>query len=452
MKFYLSLCVGKIIAILIRFIDKKRGTNLSGEIALKIDPNMIKHFKGIDYSKVLLITGTNGKSSTNNLINHIFKVNGKKIVTNLEGANLLSGIATSMLKASNLSGVIDADFLIFETDERTLPLIYPQIPAKNIIIINLQKDQIQRNGDPDFIYRKLMHTFNSKELRIFVNNEEPRSKAFEDIAKETVSYSVVENEKSFYKDGSYVSMPCTKCYNKITFEYYNTDGIGKFTCIGCDHKSDMNSNYKIEDIDFSKAEFKCQGVIFQMPYTLPYMLYNYAAAIATSREIGKISMEDISKSFLSFKNIGGRYELMKYKDKIIKFMWIKQENPETLQSCLNEIASDTCEKAVCFGLGIVKDFIPYYTGMAYTYDCDFSQLANANVEKFLCFSDVVCFDTANRLIYEGIDRSKISIYENEDLNLIFDEIEKLNAKTIYLTFRLKSFEKIREYIDKEGRK
>ena len=89
MKFYLALWLGKIINLLIRMIDKSRGSNLSGEKAIVVDPQMIKKFKGVDCSRMLFITGTNGKSTTNNLVYHIFRENGYDVVSNLEGANLM---------------------------------------------------------------------------------------------------------------------------------------------------------------------------------------------------------------------------------------------------------------------------------------------------------------------------------------------------------------------------
>ena len=111
MRFFPALWLGKLLNVAINIIDKNRGSNFSGQWAMKVDPQMVKHFKGIDTSKVLFITGTNGKSTTNNLVNHILRKNGKTVVSNLEGANLIYGVATSLIKASNIFGKVDADSL-----------------------------------------------------------------------------------------------------------------------------------------------------------------------------------------------------------------------------------------------------------------------------------------------------------------------------------------------------
>ena len=179
MRFYLALWFSKFLNFIINIIDDSKGSNFSGDKALKIDPLFINHFKSIDKSKVVFITGTNGKSTTNNLTNHIIKKSGYSVVSNLEGANLISGIATALLKASTLAGSVISDYYIFEIDERFLPLIHEQLPAENLLITNLQKDQIQRNGDPDFIYSKIKKFLMKNKIRLFVNNDEPRSKALE---------------------------------------------------------------------------------------------------------------------------------------------------------------------------------------------------------------------------------------------------------------------------------
>ena len=450
MKFYIALWFAKIINVIINIVDKSRGSNFSGEKAMKIDPQMVAHFKGIDYSKVLFITGTNGKSTTTNLVHHIFKSNGKNIIANLEGANLIYGVATALSKASSLTGRIKADFIIFETDERYLPLIYKQLPAENIMITNLQKDQVQRNGDPDFIYRKLFPTIGGN-VRLFLNNEEPRTKSFDENSDRIITYGVERHQESFTKNDSYPTMACPKCRHKIVFDYYNNDGVGKFHCVHCGHKSDDRADYTVTDVDFANRTFKLEDVTFNMPYDTPYMCYNYAGALAVAKEFGGISPQEAAKAFGQFKNVGGRFEILKYKDKTIKYMRIKQENPETLQTCINVMAADPKKKMVCLGLCPLIDMIPHYANTFYAFDCQLDKLAASDVEKYFCFSDRVCYDTANRLVYEGVDPSKITIADTEEVDTIFREIESVETDNIYLITWLHTFDYMKKYIEKEGK-
>lgn len=450
MKFYIALWFAKIINVIINIVDKSRGSNFSGEKAMKIDPQMVAHFKGIDYTKVLFVTGTNGKSTTTNLIYHVFKSSGKNVIANLEGANLIYGIATALSKASTLFGRIKADYIIFETDERFLPLILKQLPAKNILITNLQKDQVQRNGDPDFIYRKLFSAID-RDVRLFLNNEEPRTRSFDERGGNIVTYGVQRHGESFTKDDTYPTMACPKCRHKIVFDYYNNDGVGRFHCENCGHESGESADYMLSDVDFQAQTFKLDGIAFNMPYDTPYMCYNYAGALAVAEELGGIHAEEAAKAFSQFKNVGGRFEILKYKGKTIKYMRIKQENPETLQTCINVMASDPGKKMVALGLCPLIDFVPHYANSFYAYDCDLSRLVRSDVEKYFCFSDRVCYDTANRLIYEGVDPSMISIADTEAVETIFREIESVDTDNIYLITWIKTFYHMKEYIEKEGK-
>lgn len=448
MRFIIALWFGKLINLLINLIDKKRGSNFSGEKAMKIDKQMVAHFKGIDPSRVLFITGTNGKSTTNNLINHILKGNGMKVVSNLEGANLLAGVATALLKNATLTGRVKADYYIFETDERFLPLIYAQLPAENILVTNLQKDQVQRNGDPDFIYRKLQPVM-EKAGRLFLNNEEPRSRSFSMGRENVITYGVERHEESFVKKEGFPTMACPVCHHKVAFGYYNNDGVGEFHCTNCENHSAEAADYVVCGADFEQKKFSIDGVEFNMPYNIPYMLYNYAAAAAVAKELAAIELTAAAAAFKTFKNVGGRFEVLKYKDKTIKYMRIKQENPETLQTCINIMAADKEKKMVCLGLCPLVDMIPHYTNTFYAFDCDFSELVKGDVEGYFCFSERVCYDTANRLIYEGVDPQQITIADTEDVDVIFGEIERAETDNIYMITWLHTYEHMQKKLHLE---
>ena len=449
--FGLTLIIGKTVASLANTIDKQRGTNISGKVATKLCKDFVAKFKNIDMSKVVMVTGTNGKSTTTNLIAHTLKQGNFSVASNGEGANMMGGVATTLIKNSSITGKFNKDILVLEIDERSLPAIHEVLPAKNLVITNLQKDQVQRNGDPDFIFRKFAKVIN-KDMHIFVNNEEPRSRALEDFAGEVTYFSVEQNEKSFKRDDSYaVTMPCPKCNHKIEYDYYNLESIGKFHCSNCNYHSEDNPHILIEKVNFEEKTFESAGKTYHITYNTPFYIYNYGAAIAVGKEFG-LNYEQIQKGFETFVNTGERREILTYKDKQIHYLRMKQENPETLQSALDTIAADKTEKAIFMGMYEVKDFLPHYSNTFYFFDCHFEEIAKTPVEKYIIFSKTVCYDTANRIIYDGADKDKIEIYDyEEDISKIMKKMDEIKTNNIYIVTGMKPYHKIKDFLSKEAK-
>ncbi|MBE6149618.1 MAG: DUF1727 domain-containing protein [Firmicutes bacterium] len=445
-KFLIALWVSKSVMLLAKILHKN-GSMISGKVAISIQKDFVKYFSNIDYDKTIFITGTNGKSTTTNLLAHTIKKSDRLIATNIEGANMMSGVATTLVKNSNIFGKFNKEFLVLEIDERSLQKIYEYLPARNLCVSNIQKDQVQRNGEPDYIYKKIQSVINDN-MRLFLNNEEARSKSFEDFTKDVIYYSVTKNEKSFTKEKFYdVTMPCPKCNNKIYYNYYNVDNIGDFKCMYCDFKSESKPNFKITNIDYEKNQFTCNNELYDMPYNQAFFMYNYALVIAICKTFG-IEYKQIKEAFKSFKNISGRLETIHYKDKKIKYIRMKQENPETLQSAFDYIAQDKTNKVFMLGLEQLEDFKPYYTNTFYAFDCDLDELIDSNIEKYICFSKAVSYDTANRLIYAGVEREKIVIIPSDSNEEIFKEIDKCECDNIYLITWLHKYEELIEDVKK----
>lgn len=442
--FYPLLWIGKLFNKIIPVLRKNGGTMITGKIALKLDKEFISKFKGINYDKVIMITGTNGKTTTTNILAHSLRNAGKAVATNLEGSNMVSGVATLLIKNSTLTGKFNKEFMVLEIDERSLEGIYKYLPANNLCITNLLKDQVQRNGDPNFIYKKIESVLNEK-MTLFLNNEEPRSKGLEDKAGQVIYYSLEQNVRTFKRDDFFqVSLPCPKCSSKIKYNYYNLENIGNFYCTGCEFESQKRPDVLVRNIDYNKKTFECDEEIYEVNYETPFYIYNYALNIAVCKNFG-IPIQTIKEGFKNFVNPYERREIFEYKDKKIKYMRMKQENPETLQNALNEISQDKTMKAILIGLFEIKDFYPTYTNTFYFWDCNFKDIVSTEVEKYVSFSKSVAFDTANRMIYAGIDKNKIKILDTDNIEEIMKELDYIETNNIYLVTGMKPYKKIKKF-------
>ena len=449
MKFILTLWLSKLVAKVVNLIDPQRGSNYSGKIAVKLMPDFVAHFKDINYDKVIFITGTNGKSTTTNLVCHTLQSAGRTVACNVEGANMMPGVATTLIKNSTLGGRPNKEFFVLEIDERSLAAIRKVLPAHHMGITNLQKDQVQRNGDPDFILRKFQ-TAVGKDMTLYLNNEEPRSKSLEDQAGRSVYFGVAPNSKTGSRQDEYtVTLPCPKCGHSIEYQRYNLASIGTFRCVHCGYQSEPNPDVLADDVDFAGKSFRVDGQPFRITYINPFYIYNYAMDIAICRQFG-LTDQQLRQAFLSFVNPAERREVLTYHGKQIHYLRMKQENPETLQSALDTIAEDKGRKAVFMGMYEVKDFLPYYTNTFYFFDCDFAPIVQTDVERYVVFSSTVCYDTANRMIYAGAPMDRITVLDTEDIPTILSKLDELETDNVYFLTGMKPYKQLKTYFSQGG--
>ena len=412
-------------------------------------PDFISHFKKIDYDRVFFISGTNGKSTTTNLLYHTLKSAGKTVACNTEGANMMGGVATTLIKNSTLGGVFNKEYLVLEIDERSFPHIRKVLPGRNLGLTNLQKDQVQRNGDPDFILRKIRGAL-SEDMTLFLNNEEPRSHSLEDFAGQAVYFSVAANERTYTCDDFYnVTLPCPKCGHPISYARYNLANIGPFHCTKCDYASKANTDVLITDIDFANNAFVCGGSLWRVPYNDPFYIYNFAMCIAICRRIG-LDDETIKKGFASFKNPASHIDVFHFCGKEIHYLRGKQENPEALQSQIDIIAADSRPKAVFVGLHAVTDFQPYYSGSFYFFDCDFTKVVKNGVCHYVAFSKTVAGDIASRMILAGAPRENVTVMDTNDLSAVFNSLDVIDAEVVYVLTNTHSAKRIKAFLSQGG--
>src|SRR3989344_4493112 len=149
------IAVGKIVSKTSKFLKHGSGSTWPGHIAIETTKNFIKEIlqKNL-HLKIILIAGTNGKTTTGKLIQTVLEYNGEKVFQNESGANLLNGIASTLIQHSNINGHIAYDYAIFEVDENMLLLTLKQITPSYLILLNLFRDQLDRYGEVDTIVKK----------------------------------------------------------------------------------------------------------------------------------------------------------------------------------------------------------------------------------------------------------------------------------------------------------
>ena len=162
----------------------KKGSSKPGQIALKLDKDILS--KVTLPENVIVVTGSNGKTSTTELIYNILNDNGYSVGCNIEGSNQTEGVTTMILNNCNLKGEVDKDVLVIESDERYLRHTLKFFKPKYLIVTNLYRDQMTRNGHPELIYDIIKEAILDG-IHLIVNTDDPLSSLY-GYKRENVTY------------------------------------------------------------------------------------------------------------------------------------------------------------------------------------------------------------------------------------------------------------------------
>ena len=258
----LTIFLSKIILKLLKLIG--RGSSLPGEIALKLNKNLLKEFK--INSKIIAVTGSSGKGSTSSMIVDSLRELGYSVAHNMKGSNLKFGIITLLIENSNIHGELNQDFLVFEMDERYAKYVFCDIEPDFVIVTNVTRDQPPRQGNVDIVLNDIKNAI-PKKSHIILNADSPYMQNLViDKENEVTYYSVCENKfsenESIYKKLNIYY--CPKCSCKLKYSYYNFEENGKYICTN----EKCGFEYPRPDFEVTDINFECNIITINNEYNV----------------------------------------------------------------------------------------------------------------------------------------------------------------------------------------
>jgi len=328
-RLFISIVLCKVLYFVGSLVGK--GSSLPGQIALRICPDVLKKVKLP--KTVIAITGSNGKTSTAELITRSLEADGRSVGWNREGSNQTEGVATLVLRTSSLSGTIKKDALVLECDERYAKRIFENIKPTALLVTNLCRDQLTRNGHYEFIGNCIREAINvaGKDVKLVLNADDPYVSALaysedlgggiaelisdaswfgigSDFILEGSSELITTTNHYIYDDGAF----CPICKSKMTYKYRVAGHYGDYSCTVCGFLR-QKPNFEAEKIDYSSGETTIRintaekSRTIETTLALPSLVgaYNLTAAIATTCT-AETTAEDSAKALDKYELKGGR--------------------------------------------------------------------------------------------------------------------------------------------------
>ncbi len=420
----------------------KGGSNFPGRVALKLDRNILKTVCK-DY-KIILITGTNGKTTTTSMIYNTLKDSGKYVITNSTGANMFPGIVASFVEHFSFSNCAEAKYAVIECDEANVKFITEYVTPEVITVTNLFRDQLDRYGEVYTTLKKILEGIEKVPLSNLVLNGDESLLGDLGLPNRTIYYGFNDSDnKNTQIDINADAKFCKKCKSAYKYNYITYNHLGDFYCESCGYKR-PELDYTVDEIREQTPEGSSviiNGNEYYINQPGTYNIYNALCAYSVSKVCG-IENSVIFNSLKSQKSSFGRQESINIDGKDIKIILVK--NPAGYDQAINTISLDKRK----FSLSVLlNDNYADGRDVSWIWDVNFEQLTLLDIDKIMV-SGIRLYDMAVRLKVAGFSQDKFAMCENYEE--LLTEIKQCSNDTIYVLATYTAMINFRKYLNTRG--
>lgn len=386
------------------------GSAFPGLVSKKLNFNFRK-IKNLKQKEIIYVIGTNGKTTTTNLIYQMLLANNKRVITNFEGANLINGIYTLILKHLHFNMELDSDIILLEVDEKTIKQIVDILPPNKILVTNFFRDQLDRYGEIDLIVDEILASI-PKNTTLFLNGDDPyiyykfkefSNKIYYGINSLPEAINKLRLPENYNKLREIIY--CPNCHCKLEYQYFHYGHLGKFNCPNC------NNNIEIKyQLTQTKNGFILDNQEYQFDDLPFYYLFNIIASVSIIKSLD-LSINILNDIIKEFKFPPGRNQNIIYKNQPVYLNLVK--NVVGLEETLDYIENNFKKFNLLFCL---NDNYADGKDISWIYDVDLDVLTNRSQKIFV---------TGTRA-YDMALRFELNDYQG-DIEVIEDPIDCLNA-------------------------
>ena len=351
------------------------GSALPGLVIEKIDPKFIQRTLADLPQGVVIISGTNGKTTTTKIVVELLESVGLKVFTNRTGSNFSRGVAAALLDEVNIRGKLDADIAVLELDEAWAVKFVQIVRPRFSLLLNVMRDQLDRFGEIDNTAALLQKIAEATSDTVVLNRDDPRIfKISEHIQAKKVFFGTTSE----------------------LLQLMPTDDTLKYgTAVA---NQSVVADVLLKKINAQQATFQIDNkeIDVDLQLTGVYNLLNAAAAVALARQIaGPEITNTILSALENIKPAFGRGETIYLNGTPIELILVK--NPSGFRLALLSFAKNNSATMIA-----VNDNYADGRDVSWFWDVDFSLLKNVAI-----ISGARAYDMALRLQYDGIPIGKI---------------------------------------------
>ena len=422
LRLVIAISVCKLLIRIGRLVGKK-GTSKPGEIALKICPDILTMLSGQVKGDIIAVCGTNGKTTTNNMIYSYLKANGKNVVCNNVGANMIYGVCCAFAAKASLLGKLDADYACLEIDEASAVKIFKFFSPDILVITNLFRDQLDRYGEIDLTVDYLKRALDlAPYTKLILNGDDPVCAQFGRDGKRECYYFSISQKALKTEEESSEGRFCPICGNKLDYNYYHYSQLGDYYCPAC--------GFRRPEIDYDATGVSTKdGIEFvvngkdkiKLCYRGFYNIYNVLAVYSAISASGVNVKDEFSKLFDDYKPQIGRMEEFNIGKPVILNL---AKNPAGFNQAIMTFCEDKRKKDVIIS---VNDYPSDGQDVSWLWDVDFERVYDENT-NLLITSGRRVYDLTLRFKYSNIN---VDLYTN-NIREAIEKCAESNSEAVYV--------------------
>jgi UDP-N-acetylmuramyl tripeptide synthase len=387
------------------------GTSLPGKVLMRLEPDAVGRLAARLRRGSVVVSATNGKTTTAAMIASILSQAGIPLVHNRAGANMGGGIASTLLGAARPRGGMAGEIGLFEVDEFWLERMVDQLRPRLLVLGNLFRDQLDRYGELETIadrWATLVRGESQRDLGLVLNADDP---LVADLGRdrEGVLYFGVEDDRVGLSGMAHAAdaKHCRRCGGPYTFDVVYLGHLGRYHCPRCGQTRPVPA-VAAEDVSLHgvhSARFTLRlphdGAVVELPLPGLYNVYNATAAAAMAHAL-EIPLPAIVDGLQGVEAAFGRAETVTLAGRELRIMLVK--NPAGANEVLRTLALEPGEHDL---LGVLNDNTADGRDISWIWDADFETLA-ARVRQVTC-SGSRAAELALRLKYAGVAPRRIAV-------------------------------------------